>query len=507
MKLKKVVTSIVVVLIVTSIGIVFLANRDLDRIYGGLTKEADTGSFKPYKGAIAITNVNVLSQDGERFIAGQTVSIQNGIIATVDSSLRNTDNFRIVDGQGKYLIPGLIDSHVHLFKSPNDLLLYVANGVTQVREMIGEEAHLDWRKEIQAGRIGPEMFIASPRIGSFEAIEGAFMSWSQGFINLTNAEQAERAVKELHQQGYDAVKIYSQINKETYYAVARTAKSLGMKVVGHVPWSLGMDDLYTNQHEVAHLEEIMNAMNREFGNYGYENTSEFLSYVQSRSDDIAKNLAKNDVAVTTVLWLVESFVRQKFELETVLKEVELEYENPGISEWTERVPQGGLGWLPEVNRYQIPSDWSDEKKADSRRYWETYAQASRLVLQSLIENGVKVLAGTDTNLPPTVAGFSLHDEFVSMKNAGMSNVQVLRSATSEPAEWLGSNSGRIAPGLNANLLLLDANPLIDIRNTKTINSVFQNNRMFDRALLDDMLAAVKEANDSSRKKDISHYHH
>jgi len=505
MKLKKIVIGSVVLLVITAVAIGYLANRDIDRIYGGLTKEVDSSIFQPLSGAIAVTGVNVLSSDGERFIPGQTVMIEDGKIVSVNAADQDLDRFHVVDGQGKFLIPGLIDSHIHLFKSPNDLLLYVANGVTEVREMIGEEGHLKWRTEIEQGRIGPDMFIASPRIGSFGTLEGAFMEWSQGFINLQNPKQARKSVRQLHAQGYDAVKIYSQINEKTYYAVAETARSLGMKVVGHVPWSTEMEDVYANQHEIAHLEEVMNAMNRKFGDYGYSTTEEFLSYVESQSGAIAQHLASNDIAVTSVLWLVESFVRQKFELETVLKEVELEYENPGISEWTERVPQGGLGWLPGVNRYQVPSDWSEEKRADSLRYWETYAQASRIILRSLVENNVTVLAGTDTNLPPTVAGFSLHDELVSMRDAGMSNVQVLKSATSEPAKWLGSNTGRIAAGLKANLLLLDANPLLDIQNTRTVNAVFQNGQLFDRTLLDSMLLAVKEANDSSRKIDISHY--
>lgn len=492
-------------LILATVVMVVLANRDMTRIYGGLTERVDVTRFTPKDGPLAIRNVNVLSSDGERFIPGQTVLVENGLIVSVGPSASAPEARHSVDGEGKYLIPGLTDSHVHLFKSPNDLLLYVANGVTSIREMIGEPDHLAWRRKIEGGQIGPEMFIASPRIGSFEPLEGFFMSWSQGYLNLTDAVEAANAVQELHEQGYDAVKIYSQINKETYEAVTRTARELGMKVVGHVPWDMELSDIHRRQDEVAHLEELMNALNREFGGYGAATAEEFLEFVESRSDAVAKNMAKHNFAVTTTLWLVESFVRQKFELDDVLTQVELAYENPGISEWTPRVPEGGLGWLPGVNRYYVSGEQTEAQKAARRVYWETYAEACRIILTSLIANNVNVVAGTDANLPPTVPGFSLHDELISLNNAGMSASEVLLSATARPADWLDNNAGRILPGRKANLVLLEKDPLADVSNTKSINSVVVNGRLLDRNMLDDILAAVRDANDSSRKADIDRY--
>lgn len=502
--IKRISISIATIMVILLI-VKGLADRDISKIYGGLTARVDTEQFKPKTGRIIIANVNVLSQDGTRFTPAQNVTIDNGVIASISASTASNQADHWVDGKGKYLIPGLIDSHVHLFKSRNDLLLYIANGVTQIRELIGEEDHLTWRKEIQNGRLGPDLFIASPRIGSFATLEGAFMEWSQGFINITNAQQAQKVVHQLHKQGYDAVKIYSQINKETYFAVTQTAKRLGMRVVGHVPWSLEISDLYDNQEGIAHLEEVMNAINREFGGFRSASADEFLSHVSIRSKEIASDLKRHDIAVTTTLWLVESFIRQKFDLENVLKEVELEYQNPGISEWTDRVPQGGLGWLPEVNRYQVIGDLSPERAAGKRKYWRTYAKACQIILRSLLDADVDILAGTDTNLPPTVPGFSLHDEFISMNKAGMSPSQILLSATAKPAAWLQSNSGKLLPGYKASLVILDANPLSDIRNTKAINSVLVNGQLLERPLLDQILAKVKEANDSSRTQDINMY--
>ncbi len=486
--------------------------RQGKQIYGGLTEEVVHEQFKPQKGAFAITNTNILSPEGERMLSGQTILMENGLITAVDSVLSLPDQITIIDGSGKFLIPGLIDTHVHLFQSPNDLLLYLANGVTEIRELIGEESHLEWKREIENGRIGPKMFVASPRLGSFESMEGWFMSQTQGYINIRNAEEAREIVKELHDEGYDGLKIYSQINKESYMAITETAKSLDMPFFGHIPWQLELSEIWENgQSGIAHFEELMNALQREFdpshesvfGSY-YGKEDAFLEFVEQRSESIADQLIKNDIAVSSTLWLTESFVRQKFELEKVLMEVELEYQNPGISEWVSYIP-GGLGWLPEVNRYKMQGNLSAEKLAANKKYWETYGKACALLANRLSAKGVLIMAGTDANLPPAVPGFSLHDELQSLNRAGMTTSQVLRAATVVPANRLNSNSGKILPGYEANLVLLDGDPLADISNTGNINTVISKGRVFNRDLLDDILAAVKEANDASRKVNIDRY--
>ena len=160
-----------------------------------------------------------------------------------------------------------------------------------------------------------------------------------------------------------------------------------------------------------------------------------------------------------------------------------------------------------MNRYKWPDAWDQERREKSRIYWETYAKACAVIVKILSDNGVRIMTGTDANLPPTVPGFSLHCEFSSLEKAGMSAAQILRSATSVPASWLDNNAGEISVGKKANLVLLDQDPLLDIRQTKSIHSVILNGRVLDRTVLDKMLAAVKEANDNSRRQDISHYSH
>lgn len=499
----------IVLALLMVVSFLFMA-RQGKRMYGGLTERVDHTQFKPQEGAFVIKDVNILAPDGNSIIKGQTLLIENGLITAIDSTLSYPSDATIIDAAGKYLIPGLIDTHAHLFQSPNDLLLYIANGVTEIRELIGEKAHLEWREEIENGRIGPKMFVASPRIGSFESMEGWFMSISQGYMNVKNAEEARETVQSLYDQGYDGIKVYSQLTKESYLAINETAKSLGMPVMGHIPWELELSDIYENgQSDIAHFEELMNVLSREFSqkrNIGsfYGNEAEFLEFVEERSNALADNLIQADITITSTLWLTESFAKQPFDLEKVLLEVELDYENPGISEWVSYIPQG-LGWLPGVNRYKLPENQTADERKDSKRFWEAYAKACQILAHNLAERGVKIMTGTDSNLPPTVPGFSLHDELGSLNRAGMSPSQVLQSATAIPAAWLKSNSGKVSPGYEANLVLLDKNPLDDISNTKAISMVIAKGRVFDRDLLDKMLAAVKDANDASRKVNIDQY--
>ncbi len=498
--------------IVLTVVMGIIMHRNGIRMYGGLTEQVDHQKFTPKEGVTIIKNVNILSAEGDSLIGYQSILIDNGIITSIDSIVKTPSGALVIDGSGKYLIPGLIDTHIHLFKSPNDLLLYLANGVTEIRELIGEEDHLKWRDEINNGRIGPKLHVYSPRLGSFGSMEGFFMEYSQGYKNIKNADEAKKMVTEFHEQGYDGIKVYSQVTKEVYNVINRTAKALEMPVVGHIPWSIELNDIWEgNQNNIVHFEELMNALSRVFnpdkvlgGFFGKE--EEFLKFVELHSDELTNKLIENEIVLSSTLWLNESFARQPFEIEQVLKEVQLEYENPGISEGLSYIPQA-IAWLPEVNRYKLQEGIRAEKKEKYRKFWGAYAKACQIIATACINKGVKIMVGTDANLPPVVPGFSLHDELISLHNAGMSNVQALQSATIIPATYLKSNSGKIAVGYDANLVLLDKNPLLDISNTKTINTVVTRGQVFDRALLDDILDAVKEANENSRTVDISTYKH
>jgi len=479
-------------------------DRELSKMYGGHTQLADISLAGNAPSYFALTNVNVMAPSSDNFISDQTVLVDNGIILSVGSNVRFADDTPTIDGKGMFLVPGYTDSHVHLWESKNDLLLYIANGVTQIREMNGSEVHLWWKEEIEEGRIGPDMFVVAPQLATFGFFEGLFVGWTQNKTIVRTESQVSRAVQSLKDVGYDAIKASSFLDEDSYTNVSNAAAENSILLVGHIPMSVGLNELLdSGQTEVAHVEELMKALNREFGGYTDRNADEFLEFVRNRSGDVADRLIENEISVTSTLWLIDSFSRQKADLSGILDSVELQYANPGITEGT-IITSRGMGWLPDVNIYRWPDDIDAEGQQRSLTYWTTYSQAQHIVFDALLEKGVPIMAGTDANTPVTVPGFSLHDEMIVLNDAGMSTSQILASVTTVPAKWMKTNIGEISAGFKANLVLLRSNPLEDIRATDSIEMVIVNGRALSRHDLDKILLAVLKANDDSRTVQLQH---
>ena len=497
---------VLILTLLTLLSFVWL-NSEINQFWGQNTQLVEYSQFNAPQETIVINNINVLSPDASEMLPQRSVIIRDGKISSINSEAQFPENAVLIDGQGKYLIPGLIDSHVHLWQSPNDLLLYIANGVTQVREMNGSKEHLQWKKEIENGRVGPKLFVASNRLNSNGIIKGWFDEWTAKIGNVSAATEADAVVQSISDQGYDAVKVYTFLTNEDFRAVNTAAEKIGIPLLGHLPIDFGLDKFWNaNLKELAHIEELVKELNREFGIYDSPNADEFLEFVHSRSADVVSKLVENDIAVVSTLWLMESFANQKADIHSSLESVELAYVNPGISEST--LPSiRVMGWLPEVNIYRLPDDYPQDQLAANRVYWETYAKANQILLKAMVDQGVKVMAGTDANVPITVPGFSLHDELKSLTLSGMSPAKALLSATAVPAERMQLKSGKIISGYQANLVILDKNPLQNIDNTKSIDSVIVNGRMHKRQQLDEMLKAVLTANNASRKVDISVHTH
>jgi hypothetical protein len=434
-------------------------------------------------------------------IADQTVLIEKGVITSIGTVNNDANTTITIDGKGKYLIPGLIDSHIHLWQSPNDLLLYIANGVTHIRELNGSKQHLQWRQEINNGRLGPKMFVASSRVNSNGLIKSWIEKWTAKITSINSFNSAQNIVKSFVDEGYDAIKTYTFINKKDYWSLKKATTDAGIPLIGHTPVAMTLDEVFqSDQKELAHIEELVKALNREFGGYTDKDAEQFLQFVHQRSDDISNKLVKNRIAVVSTLWLSEHFVEQKRDLNAQLKNVQLPYVNPGIAELSP-VTSRAMGWLADANIYRLPENISPEKKNRYLLYWQTYAKAHQIMLKAMTEKGVIILAGTDANVPVAVPGFSLHDELISLTQSGMNNTQALLSATKVPSDWMKQKSGVIKKGYRADLLLLNKNPLENIKNTQSIDTVIVNGKVLDRQKLDAILDAVKSANDESRNID------
>jgi hypothetical protein len=483
-------------------GVFLWADNELNKVLGSSTDVIDIRSIVKTSGTVQIKNINILSEDCTHFIENQDIILKNGLILQLGKDLYCDSTFTVIDGTGKYLIPGLTDSHVHLKESKNDLFLYLANGITFVREMAGRPITLEWRRSMQRDGIGPRMFISSPPLFSESGLTGYYYRWTRQAINYSKRDDAEKTIREIKDQGYDAVKMYGFVSPEMFRTTTDIAAKYNIPVIGHIPM-VSLEAFYeSGQKEIAHVEELVVKTIADFAKPISKNQVEYLDYLKARSKQIAIKLKKNNISVTSTVSLVESFPRQRFDLKSELKAIELKYANPKIIEGT---PLYRLGWLPGKNGYEY--DGSDDVKAKelSMIFWNTYVAATHIMTKELVDNGVNIMAGTDANVATIVPGFSLHNELQSLSHAGMTNAQALYSATVAPGDWMKSYTGKIKQGYASDLVFLSKNPLIAIGNLKSIEYVFFGKYMIDKGRINTILKAVEVANNRSRSVKIDEY--
>ena len=495
---KKIVLGIVSLLMVVLLGGYLFFMSEIDHMLGGNTQRVDPSKFKYLSGKLAITNVRVLAPDSKSMSADQTVLIDGNKIVSVSGDIDIPDGYQAISGEGRYLIPGLVDSHVHLKKSKNDLLLYLANGITQVGEMTGMPHQFDYLGDYKKGELSPGIYLASPKLTSSSGLNPTIRStFEKRHRNYTTVEAAREAVREIKAQGYKAVKLSSHLNRDIYYAINDEAQKLDMPVIGHFPVGLQLDDLYNSgQSQLAHIDSIVQNLMNEFGGLYASNHQEFLEHFESQADFIANQFKQNDISLASTVWLHKTRRQQAGDLNNFFRSIPLEYQNPG---WLE----GSIvskGCLPGGNSYQNPPSTSAEVAQNWDDVLKVYNEAIKIITQALVKHEVKIMAGTDAlGACGMIAGFSLHNELERLYELGLSNAQILQAATLVPSIWMNTNAGVISQGYRADLVLLDKNPLDDISNTRSINAVIVNGKYINRSELDKMLLAVKKANKKSRK--------
>jgi hypothetical protein len=501
---NKLLLCVLVSLVLALTSVLLYFRWQIDKSLGGNTEMVDVTQFETTKGAIAIINVNVLSADSQTMLPNHTVLVSDKKITAMGENLAIPNNFYVIDGSGQYLMPGLIDSHVHIKKSQNDFLLYVANGITQIGEMTGMQHQFEYAKAIENGAIGPNMFIASPKVNNKQGLGAMFRSqFEQRHQSYATVDDAREAVRHYKAMGYDAIKLSSTLSADIYYGINNEAQKLNMPVIGHLPVGLTLNDLYqSGQSQLSHIDSISQNLANEFGGLHSQNSEAFIAHVAQLADSIAIKFKQNNIALASTVWLHQTVPLQDFDLANFLKSIEYEYQNPG---WVEGSGVSN-GCLPGGNSYENPNNTDAQSIEQFDIYYQAYNKSIKIMTQALIRHNVTITAGTDAlGACGMIAGFSLHKELEALNSVGMSNAQVLQSATTAAAKWMGINTGVIKPGYRADLLLLNKNPLGDIRHTKTIQGVMVNGQYLDRAQLDKMLAAVKQANDNSRTTNIDAY--
>ncbi|TDR17564.1 amidohydrolase family protein [Marinicella litoralis] len=507
--------SLILMTLIAVIAVLWVEYQ-MRRVKGQLTEVVETADIQPISGEFILKNVHILNPQGDAMLPAQDILVSAGKIKQLGQHLTQSTNLTVVDGQGKFLIPGLMDGHVHLSENVNNLLLYLVNGVTHVRDMGATDYQLKVRDDRSDQALWPDVFVASEKVYTTPWWKTWFMNWTYSRITMSDASQGEAIVNDLKQRGFDALKISNGLEPAHYRSLVKAAHEADLLVTGHIPEGVSIEEvLDLGQQEIAHVEEITKVFEREFALYINEindqTIAEYLEYVEKRGHEVAKTIKAKGVHVTSVIWLIESLLEQKFELEVFLKTVELEYVDPAMVEGSPLVS----GWLPGHHSYASHPYWfeSEENRNQLWLYWNTYVDAIHLMTQILVEHEVEFTAGTDSVVSGGVPGFSIHDELQSMVSLGMSTAQALQTATRIPGQWLdkvnknpaNGQVGAIKPGFVANLVLLEKNPLDDIKNTTTINAVIMNGRLYNRSQLDTILARIKSINAANRTQDISDY--
>ncbi|MEO6211838.1 MAG: amidohydrolase family protein [Gemmatimonadaceae bacterium] len=407
-------------------------------------------------------DVTVIPMDRVRVLREQTVVVEHGRIASLGpaSAARIPAGARRIDGTGRFLIPGLVDAHVHYdddtpAKDPHvDEInreysaLFLAAGVTEVMNLCGSPGNLALRDSIARGEVSGPTMLTSPR-----CLNDSLMTKREGDSAAVASKRA----------GYDFLKVYSFLSLDGFRGILTTARRVGIPVVGHIPQRVGTQRmLASGAVGIVHAEEFLyNAPFR----LEYGNAREGAVQLDTmRIPALAHAVRSAGVAVTPTLVAYTSIIDEAVDLNAVLARPELRQLSSMV--------RASRGWNPADNdrakRLGAPLPLSQLRLG--------IAMQRRLV-RAFRDSGVTLLAGTDAGGSiPMAPGWSLHDELQLLVGAGLTPYQALRTATANAGEFFARHfhaapNGTITPGSRADLVLLDANPLEDIRNTRRIRGV------------------------------------
>jgi amidohydrolase family protein len=460
----------------------------------------DTGN-----GAVYISHVTVIDTATGNEAQDRTVVISADRISEVRASkgTKTLAGAKIVDGTGKYLIPGLWDMHVHAVRAERIgtmLPMFVANGVLGIRDMGTDMKLADvevLRKHITSGlRIAPRI------ISTGQILDGRLPPPSRTFAVIKTPAEGRAAVQSLKAGGADFVKVYTWLPRDAYLAIAEEAKKQGLPFVGHVPMSVtAVEASAAGQKSIEHLNgidlvcsaresDIRNTLLKQDGEMGDAVGQNVIieasaSYSDDKGAKVFATLAQNHT------WQIPTFVAflqdAEFNNSRVTDDPRLKYIPPSIRKQ----------WCDYAQHHAGPTPWD--------KVFERHLA----ILGAMHRAGVPIMAGTDSawGVPFTYAGFSLQDELALLVRAGLTPAEVLEAATIDPARFLGTERdlGSVEKGKIADLLLLDADPLQDIHNTTRISGVFLSGRYLDRAALDKLLKeAEAAANSASEVKAYVH---
>jgi imidazolonepropionase-like amidohydrolase len=436
---------------------------------------------------VAFVNVNVVPMDSHRLLTHRTVIVRNGVIAEIGLArrMRIPEGAQRIDGAGKFLIPGLTDMHVHLFTdddfpdelAEDELKIMVAHGITTIRLMTGTPEQLMLRRKSANGEIvAPTIYAASPQFTGRKS--------TNAHVVTTEAE-ARAAVIKSKQDGYDFIKVTTNLKPEVYEAIVDEARKQNIRVVGHADSrSVGLERALKARQQIEHLDSYLEALLPESAPvkgsvsdiYLYNPKNwESIDYLdESKIPEIARATVKANPFVVPTLHLFKfTFGKGRTE-ESFLAQPDIRF-----------YPKKTVDLWMGVSKRYLATAAPIEKR-------EKYIAIRNKIVKAIYDAGGHVMAGSDTPEWLLLYGYTLHLELVDLRDAGLTNYAALEAATRNPALFFGTldKTGTIEQGKRADLVLLEANPLIDVANTQKRAGVMIDGKYYPQSELNKWLDEI-----------------
>jgi imidazolonepropionase-like amidohydrolase len=449
---------------------------------------------------LVFTHVTVIDATGKPPEEDMTVVIRGNLIAAISKTgIKGIpETARVIDASGKYLIPGLWDAHVHLFNHitaapPNQYYfpLFIANGVTSVRDLwvkLDEIKQVqDWRNKLERDEL------TIPRIASVGTlVDGEDPIWPNA-DTVADADEARQMVDRIKGAGMDFVKVYWNLSREEYLAIADEAKKQNISFEGHVPFAVrAVEASDAGQRSIEHLTEIqlncsgkedeLRAIDAEKWNTA-DDQKVLDSYDQQKCKNVIFHFVKNGTWQVPTLVMFHKLNSTEKDL---LNDKRLNYIPAGEKE----------NWKSFIQQLK-------KRSPEKVKYGKDYWNANLNLVSEMHKAGIDFMAGTDVSIDNSFIypGFSLHDELVYFVEAGFTPMEAIQAATRNPAKFMGKldTLGTLEEGKLADMVLLDANPIEDIQNTRKIHAVVLNGKLYDHEALQEFLmdaetAAKKKSN-------------
>ena len=425
----------------------------------------------------AFINVNVIDMKSEAVRAQQTVFVTDGVIASIGpvEAMSVPEDIRVIDGTDRYLIPGLAEMHAHVPAADSEEIeryfaLFVANGVTTIRGMLGQPSHLALRDKLERGeRFGPRLVTSGPSLNG---------------RSVRGAADGERQVREQHAAGYDFLKIHPGLDRSEFAAIARTANELGIPFAGHVPADVGVASAVEQGiATIDHLDGYMAALLPPDAGLsgGFGGFFGVLLANQADKDRIADVVALTSAAGT---WNVPT----QSLIEQLINDVPAD----------ELRDRADMKYMPEstVQRWVEAKQSQEQERGFSKEVAAKAIEIRRALILALHEANGRILLGSDAPQIFNVPGFSIHHELEFLVASGLSPFEALQTGTVNVATFLGLDTGSIEVGRAADLVLLDANPLDDIGNTRRVHGVMLRGDWHSRGDLEQRTGVFRRANGS-----------